>query len=255
MAPKDGLARSLLNLGVVVSSQPAAASAGRQCGCATGAGAWQGFATAASASGRPRRITSGGAWAGPLGGGCIRGLVTSSGGQSGAAAAALAAEAAALSAAAAAAGRPRSLPRRLRATLRDYKQLSKAKLSALVVLTASAGFAAGSDAAIDWAGMAWTSLGTFGAAACANTLNQVYERANDALMARTQNRPLPAGRMTRGHALAFAAVAGAAGLYILAEKVRKTGAAAAFEGRLQGRLQGRLRLAAPCSGATVAQHP
>lgn len=114
--------------------------------------------------------------------------------------------------------RPRSLPRRIRMALHDYKQLSKAKLSALVVLTASAGYAAGSDGPVDWAGLGWTSLGTFGAAACANTLNQVYEKTNDALMTRTRNRPLPAGRMGRAHAVAFAAFAGAAGLWILYEK-------------------------------------
>lgn len=104
--------------------------------------------------------------------------------------------------------------------MRDYKQLSKARLSALVVATASAGFVAGSGEQIDWAGLAWTSLGTFGAAACANALNQVYETTNDRLMNRTCNRPLPAGRMARGHALAFAALAGAAGLWVLAQQVR-----------------------------------
>jgi hypothetical protein len=64
-------------------------------------------------------------------------------------------------------------PRGFKALLGDLKQLSKFKLSSLVVLTASAGFVAGSGEQLDWAGLAWTSLGTFGAAACANTLNQV----------------------------------------------------------------------------------
>eukprot|EP00191_Tetraselmis_sp_GSL018_P003206 CAMPEP_0177604474 /NCGR_PEP_ID=MMETSP0419_2-20121207/16139_1 /TAXON_ID=582737 /ORGANISM="Tetraselmis sp., Strain GSL018" /LENGTH=354 /DNA_ID=CAMNT_0019098463 /DNA_START=467 /DNA_END=1529 /DNA_ORIENTATION=- len=66
--------------------------------------------------------------------------------------------------------------------------------------------------------MAWTSLGTLGAAACANTLNQVYEAKPDSLMKRTMKRPLPSGRISRPHALAFAAAAGTAGVWVLATK-------------------------------------
>ena len=65
----------------------------------------------------------------------------------------------------------------------------------------------------------WTSLGTFGAAACANTLNQVYEVFNDRQMNRTCNRPLPAGRVGKAHALAFAALTGGLGLWTLSDKV------------------------------------
>jgi hypothetical protein len=47
----------------------------------------------------------------------------------------------------------------------------------------------------------------------------VYEKFNDGLMKRTMNRPLPTGRMSRAHALAFAAVAGGGGVWLLADKV------------------------------------
>lgn len=117
----------------------------------------------------------------------------------------------------------RSPYRRLKGLLRDYKKLSKFKLSALVALTASAGFAAGSGDSIDYAKLAWTSLGTLGAAACANTLNQLYEIANDGRMTRTANRPLPAGRLSTRHAQVFALLTGAAGLWVLADKVRLWG--------------------------------
>eukprot|EP00195_Chlamydomonas_chlamydogama_P008884 CAMPEP_0202901196 /NCGR_PEP_ID=MMETSP1392-20130828/13881_1 /ASSEMBLY_ACC=CAM_ASM_000868 /TAXON_ID=225041 /ORGANISM="Chlamydomonas chlamydogama, Strain SAG 11-48b" /LENGTH=391 /DNA_ID=CAMNT_0049587717 /DNA_START=459 /DNA_END=1634 /DNA_ORIENTATION=- len=99
--------------------------------------------------------------------------------------------------------------------MKDYKQLSKFKLSSLVVMTAGAGFVAGSGSSIDWMGFLLTSLGTFGCAACANTLNQMYEVANDQMMSRTCNRPLPAGRMGLVHAAAFAAVMGACGIATL----------------------------------------
>lgn len=75
---------------------------------------------------------------------------------------------------------------------------------------------AGSGDVIDWVKLGWTSLGTFACAASANALNQVYEIANDARMERTKRRPLPTGRLSRGHALLFAGLAGSAGIYILA---------------------------------------
>ncbi|KAG7672635.1 putative Protoheme IX farnesyltransferase, mitochondrial [Nannochloris sp. 'desiccata'] len=114
---------------------------------------------------------------------------------------------------------------RLRALLRDYKQLSKFRLSALVVSTAAAGYAAGSEEGINWQGMGWTCLGTLLASSSANALNQAYEIVNDGQMRRTLNRPLPAGRMSRAHALAFAAITGAGGVWLLLEKTNGTTAA------------------------------
>ena len=137
--------------------------------------------------------------------------------------------AAAAAAAAAATGGRRGPPtgmRAVRLALQNYKQLSKARLSALVVATAAAGYAAGSREAIDWRGMGWTALGTMLASSSANALNQAYERVNDGLMKRTMNRPLPAGRMSRAHALAFAAACGVGGVWLLAEKVRCGGGGA-----------------------------
>lgn len=49
---------------------------------------------------------------------------------------------------------------------------------------------------------------------------QWYEVPRDALMMRTQNRPLPQGRVTPRHALAFALVTGVGGVAILYWKVR-----------------------------------
>lgn len=99
-----------------------------------------------------------------------------------------------------------------------YKQLSKAKLSGLVVSTAAAGFVAGSGTEICWNTLGWTALGTMGAASAANTLNQVREVHQDSLMKRTCRRPLPLRRISRLHALGFAAVMGTAGVALLALK-------------------------------------
>ena len=135
------------------------------------------------------------------------------------------AAAAAAAAAAATTGRgaPSSGLRSLKMMLHNYKQLSKFRLSMLVVATSAAGYAAGSPERIDWAGMGWTSLGTLMASSAANALNQVYERVNDGLMKRTATRPLPTGRMSPAHALAFAAATGIGGVWLLAEKVRRRG--------------------------------
>ena len=108
---------------------------------------------------------------------------------------------------------------RVRELAQLYKQLSKAKLSALVVSTTAAGFVAGSGESIDWKKLWWTYVGTTAAASSANALNQIYEVANDSLMKRTQRRPLPAGRMSMAHAVAFAAVTGFGGIGILASQV------------------------------------
>ena len=105
-----------------------------------------------------------------------------------------------------------SSPREL---LKVFKQLSKARLSALVVASAAAGYVAGSGESVDWAKLGWTSLGTFACAASANTLNQVYEVENDRKMKRTCKRPLPLGKITRQNALIWAAGAGLVGFWCL----------------------------------------
>jgi protoheme IX farnesyltransferase len=49
----------------------------------------------------------------------------------------------------------------------------------------------------------------------ASALNQVQERGRDGLMARTAGRPLPSGRLSHGHGLAFSIIAIAAGAAVL----------------------------------------
>ena len=108
---------------------------------------------------------------------------------------------------------------RIRELAQLYKQLSKAKLSLLVVSTAAAGFVAGSGEAVEWSKLCWTSIGTMAAASSANALNQIYEVRNDSLMKRTARRPLPTGRLSVSHALAFAGLMGVGGVALLASTV------------------------------------
>ncbi|WOL07260.1 protoheme IX farnesyltransferase, mitochondrial [Canna indica] len=101
---------------------------------------------------------------------------------------------------------------------RCYWELSKARLSMLVVATSGTGFILGSGSAIDFAGLCCTCAGTMMVAASANSLNQVFEIQNDAKMKRTRQRPLPSGRLSVPHAAIWASSVGIAGTTLLAWK-------------------------------------
>ena len=112
--------------------------------------------------------------------------------------------------------RPTPSAASLRTRLAVYAELAKVRLIALVLVTTAVGFAM-ADAGPFWgARLAWTLLGTGLAAAGSMALNQWLETDRDALMERTRNRPLPAGLLSRRHALAFGMVVAAAGLVVLA---------------------------------------
>ncbi|GAB4862034.1 Protoheme IX farnesyltransferase, mitochondrial [Ancistrocladus abbreviatus] len=98
---------------------------------------------------------------------------------------------------------------------RCYWELSKARLSMLVVATSGTGYILGSEHAIDFSGLYWTCASTMMVAAAANSLNQVN---NDAKMKRTERRPLPSGRISLPHAVTWASSVGVAGTALLACK-------------------------------------
>jgi heme o synthase len=96
--------------------------------------------------------------------------------------------------------------------LSDYLALFKVRVTAMVVITAWAGFYLGSvRSAIPTLhiGLLETLLGIALISAGAAALNEVLERKSDARMIRTAGRPLAAGRIGLPHGLliAFAAVA------------------------------------------------
>jgi protoheme IX farnesyltransferase len=85
----------------------------------------------------------------------------------------------------------------------DYLALSKPRLLPMVLFTALPALVMASGGWPPAGVILITLLGTALAAASANTLNCYAERDRDAMMARTRHRPLPAGRIAPGSALAF----------------------------------------------------
>ena len=97
----------------------------------------------------------------------------------------------------------------------DFLELTKPRITVLVVATTLVGFYVGSRAAISLLLLCHTLLGTALVASGASALNQYLERHLDALMHRTERRPLPAGRLQSGEALIFAVLISSAGMIYL----------------------------------------
>ncbi|TFK50074.1 farnesyltransferase [Heliocybe sulcata] len=106
-------------------------------------------------------------------------------------------------------------------TLKLYSELSKSRLSILVVLTAMSGVAM-SPLPATVPVLLSTAMGTALCAAAANTLNQLQEVPFDAQMSRTRNRPLVRRAISPLHASVFAAATGIAGPIILWTMVNPT---------------------------------
>lgn len=82
----------------------------------------------------------------------------------------------------------------MRAT--DYLQIVKPRISLLVLLTVAAGFALASADGWHPLALLHALFGIALVATASSAFNQVIERDSDRLMRRTQNRPLPSGRLT-----------------------------------------------------------
>lgn len=83
----------------------------------------------------------------------------------------------------------------LRQMLSDFLELTKPRITLLVVVTAAASFWVAAQGAFSVGLFALTLVGTGLAASAAGVLNCLIDRDVDALMARTRTRPLPAGRV------------------------------------------------------------
>jgi protoheme IX farnesyltransferase len=102
------------------------------------------------------------------------------------------------------------------ASWRDYFDLCKPKVVALLLLTSIVGVVLASPPGeMSLFILVFSTLGIGLAAAAGAVINQVVERENDARMARTEGRPLPQGRVTQQNAFIFAVMLAAASVFIL----------------------------------------
>ncbi|MDZ7361862.1 MAG: heme o synthase [candidate division KSB1 bacterium] len=94
----------------------------------------------------------------------------------------------------------------------DYLELTKPRVTLMVLITMLFGFYLGSRGEMDWLLLLHALIGTALVAGGTSALNQYLERDIDAKMLRTKNRPLPAGRLQPHEALAFSVTISIAGL-------------------------------------------
>ena len=104
--------------------------------------------------------------------------------------------------------------------MRDYIELTKPRITWLILMSTGIGYFFGVPAAGNWLdflkaisllSLLHTVVGTGLIASGTAALNQWYEREADRKMKRTAMRPLPAGKLTAGRALAFGIALSVAG--------------------------------------------
>lgn len=112
--------------------------------------------------------------------------------------------------------------------IRDYWILCKPRVVALMLLTAAVGMALSAPTPFPWF-KAWVALfGIACVAGAAAALNHFFDQEIDQHMKRTQNRPLPKGRIKPQEALIFACILGLVGMGSLYQYVNPLTAGLTF---------------------------
>ncbi|KYG74350.1 protoheme IX farnesyltransferase [Roseivirga ehrenbergii] len=96
-----------------------------------------------------------------------------------------------------------------------YLELVKMRLSLLVAFSSAFGYTLAMGGNVDWTQLILLFIGGFLVSGASCTVNQVTEKEYDAMMKRTQNRPLPTNRLTKNEALTFAAIVAVMGILVL----------------------------------------
>ncbi|WP_073085063.1 heme o synthase [Winogradskyella jejuensis] len=112
----------------------------------------------------------------------------------------------------------------------DFKEITKMGLSISVVFSSIAGYFLGAET-ISFTTLLLLAIGGYFMVGASNAYNQIIEKDLDALMDRTKNRPIPAGRMSVNTAFVIAVLftlAGIATLYVINPKTAMYGAISIF---------------------------
>ncbi|WP_338731848.1 heme o synthase [Mangrovimonas cancribranchiae] len=96
----------------------------------------------------------------------------------------------------------------------DFKEITKMGLSLSVVFSSIAGYLLGAET-VSAKTLIFLALGGYFMVGASNAFNQIIEKDLDALMDRTKNRPIPAGRMSVNTAFLIAAIFTVLGIGIL----------------------------------------
>lgn len=99
--------------------------------------------------------------------------------------------------------------------LRDYVELTKPKVVLLLVFTAIIGMFLATPGNVPLSALLFGTLGIGLASSAGAAFNHIVDRRIDAVMARTQRRPLPSGTMDSRSAIIFASLLAATGFVIL----------------------------------------
>ncbi|WP_291911764.1 heme o synthase [Chitinophaga sp. CB10] len=99
--------------------------------------------------------------------------------------------------------------------VKDYSQLMKFNLTFMVVFSSVVAYLLVPEVEFNIVKVLLLFAGGLLVSGSANTINQIWEKETDKLMARTAVRPLPAGRMTEGEAIVLAIITGVAGILIM----------------------------------------
>src|SRR4051812_22927397 len=117
-----------------------------------------------------------------------------------------------------------------RQVVADYVELTKPRVQSLLLLTTITTMYVAGDPSLSL--VALTCLGGSLSAGGAGAVNHWYDRDIDAQMPRTANRPVPAGRIAPGAALAFGIVLAVLSFAVLAATVNVLSASLALAGFL-----------------------
>lgn len=98
---------------------------------------------------------------------------------------------------------------------RDYLELTKPRVVALITFTAMVGMLLATPGMVPWEILVFGSLGIALMAGSAAAINHLVDRRVDAMMARTRHRPLPSGHLESWQVLGFAVIIGLIGLGLL----------------------------------------